>query len=592
MIATKARLSIERLECRRLLAVDSSFELPMQHLREVDRLLSEPNSGLPAEIAMQFLRDNASRMGLAAVDLSYFNVTDQYTSPHNGVTHLYLQQTYNDLPIDTAWINVNVMPDGRIINVGSSFMAGLVEPAFPTARQPARPRLSAESAAESLIEELQLDGDLAMGQPMTLLYVPIAIDAVRLAWRIDIPSTGNSHGYQASVDAWTGEVLHVSDHDPHHAGDYTVFPLPLDSPLDGDRLLSPVVADAVASPYGWHDINGIEGADFTDTRGNNVFVQEDRDANNNDGLRADGGDDLNFDFPFDPNESLDFNLNAALANAFHTVNVLHDVHYQYGFDEAAGNFQMNNYDRGGIGNDPVIVDVQDGGGRSNATFATSPDGTSSRLELFVWDAAASILVHSAPPNSDPFQATEAGFGPQAPIAGVSSHVVMAEPADACTALSNAEQASGGIVLIDRGTCFFDDKVKRAQDAGAVAVIIANNVDGPLITMSGDDPTVNIPSFFVTRETGDAFKSLMASQSLELTVFAGLLDLDSAFDNGIIVHEYGHGVSQRLTAGPQNVSALGGIQSGGMGEGWSDWWALMFTQNADQRRDDPALWRIT
>ena len=55
------------------------------------------------------------------------------------------------------------------------------------------------------------------------------------------------------------------------------------------------------------------------------------------------------------------------------------------------------------------------------------------------------------------------------------------------------------------------------------------------------------------------------------------DRDGDLDNGIIIHEYGHGVSNRLTGGPANANALDALQSGGMGEGWSDWWALMFTQ---------------
>src|SRR6185295_2288074 len=53
--------------------------------------------------------------------------------------------------------------------------------------------------------------------------------------------------------------------------------------------------------------------------------------------------------------------------------------------------------------------------------------------------------------------------------------------------------------------------------------------------------------------------------------------DGDLDDGIIIHEYGHGVSNRLTGGPANSNALTAIQSGGMGEGWSDWWSLMFTQ---------------
>lgn len=47
------------------------------------------------------------------------------------------------------------------------------------------------------------------------------------------------------------------------------------------------------------------------------------------------------------------------------------------------------------------------------------------------------------------------------------------------------------------------------------------------------------------------------------------DRDSAVDGDVVLHEYGHGVSNRLIG---NGSGLGGIQSGAMGEGWSDYWA--------------------
>jgi hypothetical protein len=50
--------------------------------------------------------------------------------------------------------------------------------------------------------------------------------------------------------------------------------------------------------------------------------------------------------------------------------------------------------------------------------------------------------------------------------------------------------------------------------------------------------------------------------------------DSDFDNGIIVHEYGHGISKRLVGGPSNVSCLSNFQQ--PGEGLSDWWSLVYT----------------
>ena len=66
-----------------------------------------------------------------------------------------------------------------------------------------------------------------------------------------------------------------------------------------------------------------------------------------------------------------------MTNLFYWNNIIHDVQYQYGFDEAAGNFQVNNYGRGGLGNDSVRAEAQDGAGTNNANFGTPPDGSAS-----------------------------------------------------------------------------------------------------------------------------------------------------------------------------------------------------------------------
>ncbi len=59
----------------------------------------------------------------------------------------------------------------------------------------------------------------------------------------------------------------------------------------------------------------------------------------------------------------------------------------------------------------------------------------------------------------------------------------------------------------------------------------------------------------------------------------------SFDNGVVAHEFGHGVTNRLTGGPANSGALSSLQSGGMGEGWSDYFALAFTQVATDTAND-------
>jgi hypothetical protein len=115
---------------------------------------------------------------------------------------------------------------------------------------------------------------------------------------------------------------------------------------------------------------------------------------------------------------------------------MHDWMYSLGFTESARNFQTNNFGRGGSGNDPVKAEAQDGSGTNNANFATPADGSSGRMQQYIFTA----------------------------------------------------------------------------------------------------PTP---------------------------------DRDSDLDGDVVLHEYGHGVSNRLIG---NGSGLGGTQSGAMGEGWSDYWA--------------------
>lgn len=78
---------------------------------------------------------------------------------------------------------------------------------------------------------------------------------------------------------------------------YTVFPTPLESPKEGARVAITDVADPLASSFGWHDTNGVAGPEFTDTRGNNVMVQEDADGDDVGGLPPSCGPGLDFDAP-------------------------------------------------------------------------------------------------------------------------------------------------------------------------------------------------------------------------------------------------------------------------------------------------------
>jgi hypothetical protein len=123
----------------------------------------------------------------------------------------------------------------------------------------------------------------------------------------------------------------------------------------------------------------------------------------------------------------------------------------------------------------------------------------------------------------------ASFGPPLNATGITNLVVLGlDPAipgappsttDACSPLTNGAAVAGKIALVDRGTCAFTVKVKNAQDAGAVAVLVADNVaDEPAAGLGGVDPTITIPSARITLGLGNAIKAqLAASQAVSARI---------------------------------------------------------------------------
>ena len=156
--------------------------------------------------------------------------------------------------------------------------------------------------------------------------------------------------------------------------------------------------------------------------------------------------------------------------------------------------------------------------------------------------------------------------------------------DACEALVNGAQVSGNLALVDRGDCTFVIKVKNAQNAGAVGVVMVNNVAGNPIAMGGTDNTINIPSMMISLADGNTVKAGLPATGTERAALNPPPNRDSDLDAGIIAHEYCHGLSNRLTGGPANVNCLSGQQQAG--EGWSDLCTLFFTPDVNDTGATP------
>lgn len=513
------RLSRPRTAATAALAVTALIAAPAVAIDKPD----SPTASA-VEVALNDIRTNPEKYGVDADDVDELEVTDAYTSQHNAVTHVYVRQAVDGTPVTGSLANVNVDNKLKIVHFGSRLVADVDEAASGTATL--TPVQAVEAAARGLglaaPVGLQLLGESNDGDVRTALVsdggiavrpVPAALtyqataDAVRLAWIVEIEEPDSQFWWVAAVDAETGALLQsenlvVNEKETDQAGDageqarpvgsvkqapapegfgsglepvadgarYRVFNQPLESPNDGPRSLVTSPADPLFSPYGWHDTDAKPGPDTTTTAGNNANAYTDT---VNDNAPDPGSQPVSstrdFDYVADERLTPASYRDAAVTNLFYWTNIMHDFTARYGFDEAAGNFQLVNYTGQGKGDDEVNAEAQDGGGVLNANFATPPDGSNPRMQMYLWVPGAENV------------------------------------------LPNAE--------------------------------------------------TNVPSR------------------------PEALVRDGDFDSGVIAHEFGHGVSNRLTGGPNTGGCLNTSNTQEqMGEGWSDFFSYSTTMRASDAAD--------
>ena len=263
--------------------------------------------------ALAHARANATELGVTARDATSLTVSDAYPSRHTGVTHVYLQQAHQGIPVHNAILSTAVRSDGTIAHTSGRLIADLGAKITGTA-----PGLSPEAAVEAAARHLGIapTGSLEVlersgsGVRRTLLspaglsrqpiearltYQPLKSGEVRLAWQVTIEMVREPHWWQIRLDAATGEVLDQNDlvdHDtwgtpataaatghrtappadarsasPPSAGSsalmpdsYRVYPFPFESPQHGAThvIVTNPINDAPAGTYpgsttSWHD---------------------------------------------------------------------------------------------------------------------------------------------------------------------------------------------------------------------------------------------------------------------------------------------------------------------------------------------------
>lgn len=601
-------------------------------------------AGSAADTALRHVQRQSHVLGLAASDVHEVVVSSEVRSAATGVTHVYLQQLYRGIEVHNGVLTVNVDADQRVLSTADRFVARIATVAGSQTAQTTAAEAVEAAAAQLALEptepfevleqrggasdETVLSGGGVSADPIgaKLVWLPVE-GGVRLAWSVAIDEASGNHWWTAFVDAETGDWLGAYDlvvHDSAEAiaaaitrpapaapraakmalpsfadldgASYNVFPVPFESPNDGGRSLIVGAAAPTASPLGWHDTNGVAGPEFTVTRGNNAHAYTDIDANNvaDPGSSPDGGAGLDFDFPLSLALDPPTYRPAAVANLFYWNNIVHDVTFGYGFDEAAGNFQVFNHSGAVGGNDDVRAEAQDGSGTNNANFATPSQAAvvpRPRMQMFVWTHPTPNLVTvNDGPSAGSYTASRATFGPQlSAIPPVTGAVVLVDdgiigppvpPATVPGTLNDGCEPYtlplGSIALLERGLCTFTVKVFNAQNAGAAGVIVTNNVAGAPITMGATPPIppIVIPAVMVTLADGDLFEANLPFGATLSADPVLAVNRDSDLDAGVIAHEYGHGISNRLTGGPNIVNCLQNAEQ--MGEGWSDWFALVLT----------------
>ncbi|KAL8372501.1 hypothetical protein RB595_002028 [Gaeumannomyces hyphopodioides] len=397
---------------------------------------------------LEVAKDLAAKVAPGA---EYRIVGDHYVGT-NGVAHVNLKQQAHGIDIDNADININIL-NGKVFSYGNNFFTGKVPDENPLKKREFSDPAAALDGAKNVlqlpitgsataerkegVETYTLKGTSgAVSDPVArLVYLAQEDGTLALTWRVETDVTSNwllSYVDAADKNKVHNVVDYVAD------ATYEVYPYGINDPTEGSRIKVTDPWDGPSSPLTWHN-DGTSS--YNTTRGNNGIAQ----------VNPSGGSAyinnyrpvspaLDFSYPYSPATTSPTSYrDASVAQLFYTANIYHDLLYKLGFTEAAGNFQTSNNGKGGLGNDAVVLNAQDGRATNNAQFGTPPDGQPGRMYMYLW-------TYSSPQR------------------------------------------------------------------------------------------------------------------------------DCAFEAGVVIHEYTHGLSNRLTGGPANSNCLNPVESGGMGEGWGDFMA--------------------
>ncbi|KAH6572430.1 hypothetical protein BASA62_003369 [Batrachochytrium salamandrivorans] len=301
-----------------------------------------------------------NKLNLGAGD---FKVFDSFTDSA-GVTHVYGAHMVNDIRIANHQASAHVK-NGQVVSFSSSF--GTAQHFSKRDLIISEPKATVDFDRASATASAQLDIPVYSEFEHALEYVEQPDGNVVYAYKLQLRNNPLTKWVQVWCDATTGEVIQTIDF--AKKASYKVIPLPRRDPTEGFSMVyNPEFKGS--SPNGWTDGEA--------TKGNNAITKNT--LGKTTPSTSNGVFDTQFNSTANPGTTI--NVAAAAVNLFYLVNLMHDISYQYGFTEQAGNFQTDNFGKGGKGGDAVIVNAIHAYETNSANFFTPVDGKSPVMTMY------------------------------------------------------------------------------------------------------------------------------------------------------------------------------------------------------------------
>ncbi|KAJ1915788.1 hypothetical protein H4219_004137 [Mycoemilia scoparia] len=517
-----------------------------------------------------------SEWGLGPGD---YRITDSYSSAHNGVTHVYIRRVVDGLDVANSVANFNIDSSHRILSVGST-----VKPKSSSSSS----RAGGNPAADAAANTNSFDARGGSGWP----------DSLRKYWQSLQQNNNRAHSMGGSSRASSSYVTNgrADDHESFllyrrsHGGfsnnnnkyitatdALEVLALHLGHDISVDELSS-VSAAADMLDKGIHGVPAFELTNVPSTFALDGKVEAEP------GYIQLGNDDNDGDYDDDNDDS---GNGDGLVPVWGLVVEQEDNWWHAHIDARTGKIHS-------------LVDWV-----NHATYRVFPWGVNDPFE-----GNRSLVLNPADKQASPSGWHTDPSSPRLKNSSSNSDRKAARALRYSTVGNNVwaqENHAGGWDWVDNhrptggpGLNFdfsldFSKNPKSYVDASITQLFYTNNMMHDLFYHYGFNETAgNFQDHNFNRggREGDAVIANSQDGSgynnanfatppdgrrpkMRMYIWNGQQPYrDGDLEAGIVIHEYSHGISTRLTGGPMNSGCLPWGESGGMGEGWGDFFATL------------------